>query len=124
MCAYGTHSVNCPLKTMHIFMRFPRLQVVSSSPSIVVQETEVHHGFPSFSKYTISAVDSQAALSASVSLSSASSEQTLIIPVTLIHVADHSAAMQGQCIPVKVSFASHLKVPMLTMSFLCEITER
>lgn len=76
-----------------------RLQVVSSSPSITVQETEAHRGFPSFSKYTVHAADPQAAISASISISSATSEQTLIIPVTLIHVADYSGtgASQGQC---------------------------
>lgn len=75
------------------------LQVVSSSPSITVQETEAHRGFPSFSKYTVSAADPQAAVSASISISSATSEQTLIIPVALIHVADYSgtAASQGRC---------------------------
>lgn len=74
-----------------------RLQVVSSSPIITVQETEAHRGFPSYSKYTVSAADLQAAVSASISISSATSEQTLIVPVTLIHVADYTAASQGQC---------------------------
>uniref|UniRef100_A0A3Q3XAI0 BIG2 domain-containing protein n=1 Tax=Mola mola TaxID=94237 RepID=A0A3Q3XAI0_MOLML len=68
------------------------LEVLSTSPSIAVQEKEVHQGFPSFSKYTISAVDPQAALSASVSISSPSYSQTLVIPVNLIHVADPTAA--------------------------------
>lgn len=71
------------------------IEVVSSSPNFAVQENEVHHGFPSFSKYTVSAVDPQAAVSASVSISSTSSGQTLVIPVTLIHTADPSAAMQA-----------------------------
>lgn len=72
-------------------------QVVSTSSSIAVQEKEVHHGFPGFSKYTVSAVDPHVAVSASISISSASCSQALVIPVTLIHVADPSAAMQGQC---------------------------
>uniref|UniRef100_A0AAQ5X8U0 BIG2 domain-containing protein n=1 Tax=Amphiprion ocellaris TaxID=80972 RepID=A0AAQ5X8U0_AMPOC len=67
-------------------------QVVSSSPNFAIHENEVHHGFPSFSKYTVSAVDPQAAVSASVSISSTSSGQTLVIPVTLIHTADPTAA--------------------------------
>lgn len=75
---------------------FPRLQVVSTSSNIAVVEKEEHRGFPSFSKYTVSAVDPQAALTASVSISSPSYGQALLIPVTLIHVADPSAAMQGQ----------------------------
>lgn len=70
--------------------------MVSSSSNIAVQEKEAHSGFPSFSKYTISAVDPQAALSASISISSTSYGQTLVIPVTLIHVAAVSAVVQGQ----------------------------
>lgn len=66
---------------------------MSTSPSIAVHEKEVHHGFPSFSKYIVSAVDPQTAVSASISISSTSSGQSLVIPVTLIHVAD---SMQGQ----------------------------
>uniref|UniRef100_A0A8D3D5Y6 Nucleoporin 210 n=1 Tax=Scophthalmus maximus TaxID=52904 RepID=A0A8D3D5Y6_SCOMX len=66
------------------------LQVVSTSPNIAVQEKEAHHGFPSFSKFTVSAVDPQAAVSASISISSTSSGQSLLIPVTLIHVSDPS----------------------------------
>lgn len=76
---------------------FPRRQVVSTSPGIAVVEKEAHRGFPSFSKYSVSAADPQAALTASVSISSPSYGQTLVIPVTLIHVADPSAAVQGQC---------------------------
>lgn len=75
---------------------FPHLQVVSTSSNIAVAEKEEHHGFPSFSKYIVSAVDPQAALTASVSISSPSSGQALVIPVTLVHVADPSASVQGQ----------------------------
>ncbi|KAG8002559.1 hypothetical protein GBF38_015020 [Nibea albiflora] len=80
------------------------MEVVSSSSSIAVQEKEVHHGFPGFSKYTVSAVDPQAAVSASVSISSTSCSQPLVIPVTLIHVADPSAAIQGSESPDRNSF--------------------
>ncbi|XP_071332766.1 nuclear pore membrane glycoprotein 210 isoform X1 [Trachinotus anak] len=76
------------------------MEVVSTSPNIAVQEKEAHQGFPSFSKYIVSAVDPQAAVSASVSISSTSSGQSLLIPVTLIHVADLSAAMQAAAPPV------------------------
>ncbi|KAM4609800.1 nuclear pore membrane glycoprotein 210 [Polymixia lowei] len=68
------------------------MEVVSSSPSFSVQEKEAHSGFPSSSKYTVSAVDLQGAASAYISISSASSGQSLLIPVTLIHVADPSSA--------------------------------
>uniref|UniRef100_A0A667Z6W6 Nucleoporin 210 n=1 Tax=Myripristis murdjan TaxID=586833 RepID=A0A667Z6W6_9TELE len=64
------------------------MEVVSTSASIVVQEKETYHGFPSFSKYTVSAVYPQGEASASISISSTSSGQSLLIPVTLIHVAD------------------------------------
>uniref|UniRef100_A0A3Q0R3P0 Nucleoporin 210 n=1 Tax=Amphilophus citrinellus TaxID=61819 RepID=A0A3Q0R3P0_AMPCI len=72
------------------------VEVASTSPTIVVQEKEVHRGFPSFSKYTVSAVDPQAAVSASISISSTSYEQSLVIPVTLIHVTDPNAAIHGK----------------------------
>ncbi|TKS77795.1 Nuclear pore membrane glycoprotein 210 [Collichthys lucidus] len=78
------------------------MEVVSTSSSIAVQEKEVHHGFPGFSKYTVSAVDSHAAVSASISISSTSCSQALVIPVTLIHVADPSAAMQAAAAPVDI----------------------
>uniref|UniRef100_H3C4Q9 Nucleoporin 210 n=1 Tax=Tetraodon nigroviridis TaxID=99883 RepID=H3C4Q9_TETNG len=71
------------------------LEVVSASSNIVVAVKEEHRGFPSFSKYIVSAVDPQAALTASVSISSPSYGQALVIPVTLIHVAGPSAAMQA-----------------------------
>uniref|UniRef100_A0A665VZG8 BIG2 domain-containing protein n=1 Tax=Echeneis naucrates TaxID=173247 RepID=A0A665VZG8_ECHNA len=72
------------------------MEVVSTSSNIAVQEKEMHQGFPSFTTYTINAVDPQAAVSASISISSTSSGQSLLIPVTLIQVADLSATMQGQ----------------------------
>lgn len=72
------------------------LQVVSTSSNFAVVEKEEHQGFPSFSKYVVSAVDPQVALTASVSISSPSFGQVLVIPVTLIHVGDPSAAIQGQ----------------------------
>ncbi|XP_072222450.1 nuclear pore membrane glycoprotein 210 [Leuresthes tenuis] len=71
------------------------MEVVSTSPSIAVQEKEVHHGFPGFSKYAVSAVDTRIATTASITISSTSSGQSLVIPVTLIHVADPSVASQA-----------------------------
>ncbi|KAM6977831.1 nuclear pore membrane glycoprotein 210 [Aplochiton taeniatus] len=71
------------------------IEVTSSSPSISVQEKEASQGFPSFSKYTVSAVEPQgAAVSTSISISSSSSGQVILIPVTLARVADPSAAKQ------------------------------
>uniref|UniRef100_A0A8C7WMB9 Nucleoporin 210 n=1 Tax=Oryzias sinensis TaxID=183150 RepID=A0A8C7WMB9_9TELE len=72
------------------------LQVFSTSPSIVVQEKEVHQGFPGFAKYTVSAVDTQAAGSATVTISSSSSGQSLILPVTLMHMSDPVAPQVGR----------------------------
>uniref|UniRef100_A0A8C3G7G1 Nucleoporin 210 n=1 Tax=Cyclopterus lumpus TaxID=8103 RepID=A0A8C3G7G1_CYCLU len=72
------------------------MEVTSASPNIAVQEKEVHQGFPSFSKYTISAVDPHAAVSTSVSIGSASCSQSIAISVTLIQVADPSAARLGE----------------------------
>ncbi|XP_074537883.1 nuclear pore membrane glycoprotein 210 isoform X2 [Halichoeres trimaculatus] len=63
------------------------MEILSTSPNIAVQEKEVHRDFPSFSKYTVSALDPQAAVSASVSFSSSAYSQRLVIPVTLVPVA-------------------------------------
>nr|XP_029132383.1 nuclear pore membrane glycoprotein 210 [Labrus bergylta] len=71
------------------------MEVVSTSANIAVQEKEVHHDFPSFSKYTVSAVDPKAAVSASVSVSSTSYGQSLVIPVTFIPVADAYIATEA-----------------------------
>lgn len=71
------------------------VEVTSSSPDISVKETEVHHDFPSFIKYSLTAAESSAAGSASVSISSSSSGHRLVIPVTVMHVADPSASKQA-----------------------------
>uniref|UniRef100_A0A3Q3D8P4 Nucleoporin 210 n=1 Tax=Hippocampus comes TaxID=109280 RepID=A0A3Q3D8P4_HIPCM len=63
-------------------------QAVSSSPIIGIQKAEAQCDFPSLSKYTVRALDLRAAASASIIISSASSGQSLVIPVTLIHVAE------------------------------------
>ncbi|XP_020785442.2 nuclear pore membrane glycoprotein 210 isoform X2 [Boleophthalmus pectinirostris] len=70
------------------------VEAASTSPDISVQESEVHHGFPSFIKYLVSAAQSTASVSASVSIIS-SSGQRLLIPVTVMHVTDPSAAKQA-----------------------------
>ncbi|XP_061650259.1 nuclear pore membrane glycoprotein 210 [Phyllopteryx taeniolatus] len=71
------------------------MEVVSSSPIIGIQEIEAQSSFQSLSKYIIRAVDLRVAGSASITISSASSGQSLTIPVTLIHVAEPSASMQA-----------------------------
>ncbi|XP_019712104.1 nuclear pore membrane glycoprotein 210-like isoform X2 [Hippocampus comes] len=70
------------------------MEVVSNSPVIGIQKAEAQSDFPSLSKYTIRALDLRAAGSASITISSASSGQSLIIPVTLIHVAELGANTQ------------------------------
>ncbi|KAM4737044.1 LOW QUALITY PROTEIN: nuclear pore membrane glycoprotein 210 [Anableps anableps] len=71
------------------------IEVVSSSPSVAVNEKEVHQEFPSYAKYTINAVDPHSVVSASVTISSSSSGQSLVIPVSFIHVNDPNAAKQA-----------------------------
>lgn len=75
------------------------LEVKAGSPSIVVQEEEeaATQDLPSRVKYSVRAVDPQTAASAptSISISSPASGQTLLIPVTLLHVADPSTASQA-----------------------------
>uniref|UniRef100_A0A3B4AQW5 BIG2 domain-containing protein n=1 Tax=Periophthalmus magnuspinnatus TaxID=409849 RepID=A0A3B4AQW5_9GOBI len=73
------------------------VEAASTSPDISVQELEVHRDFPSFIKYSVSAAESRASVSASVSISS-SSGQRLLVPVTVMHVTDPSAAKQGSAL--------------------------
>ncbi|MBN3325349.1 PO210 protein, partial [Atractosteus spatula] len=75
------------------------LEVTSSSPVIVINKKEVSDGFPSFVKFTVSISDprliTQGAMSARISISSPLNDQSIIIPVTAIHVTDRSTAMQA-----------------------------
>ncbi|XP_019732833.1 nuclear pore membrane glycoprotein 210 isoform X5 [Hippocampus comes] len=71
------------------------MEAVSSSPIIGIQKAEAQCDFPSLSKYTVRALDLRAAASASIIISSASSGQSLVIPVTLIHVAEPGANTQA-----------------------------
>lgn len=71
-----------------------QLNVKSSSPAVTVQEKEFSQSFPSYIRYTVSVVKPQVALTASLSISSSSSDQLLLIPVTVMHVG--SASVQAQ----------------------------
>ncbi|XP_035995172.1 nuclear pore membrane glycoprotein 210 isoform X2 [Fundulus heteroclitus] len=71
------------------------MEVVSSSPSVAVYEKEVHEGFPSYTKYSVIATDPHSSVSASVTISSSSSGQSLVVPVSVIHVADSNTAKQA-----------------------------
>ncbi|KAL0159030.1 hypothetical protein M9458_047106, partial [Cirrhinus mrigala] len=68
--------------------------VKSSSPAIVIEEKEASHGFPSYIRYTVRVVKPQGSLTASVSVSSASSGQVLHIPVSVMHLAASSTSVQ------------------------------
>ncbi|XP_068163279.1 nuclear pore membrane glycoprotein 210 [Antennarius striatus] len=93
------------------------LEVVSTSPNIAVQEKEVHPGPPSFSRFTVSAVDPHAAVSASVSISSTASGQTLLVPVTLVHVADASAQAAAPAVPLEGGHSLHSFINSYQMMF-------
>ncbi|XP_063064114.1 nuclear pore membrane glycoprotein 210 [Engraulis encrasicolus] len=64
------------------------LEVSSSSSAVGVSEKEVSLSYPSFIKYTVTALDTLAASSASLSIKSPSSAQVVTIPVTIMHVAE------------------------------------
>ncbi|XP_039627245.1 nuclear pore membrane glycoprotein 210-like [Polypterus senegalus] len=74
------------------------LEVKSGSPLIDIRQKETSYGIPSFVKYSISMSDSrlltQGEVSTGISISSPLTEQSIIIPVTVIHAADGSTAMQ------------------------------
>uniref|UniRef100_A0A3B1IR40 Nucleoporin 210 n=1 Tax=Astyanax mexicanus TaxID=7994 RepID=A0A3B1IR40_ASTMX len=71
------------------------LEVKSSSSSVLVQEKEVSNSYPSFIKYTVYLLSPQGATSATVSISSSSTGQVLVIPVTIIHTGEMGTSMKG-----------------------------
>uniref|UniRef100_A0A8B9HPV2 Nucleoporin 210 n=1 Tax=Astyanax mexicanus TaxID=7994 RepID=A0A8B9HPV2_ASTMX len=71
------------------------LEVKSSSSSVLVQEKEVSNSYPSFIKYTVYLLSPQGATSATVSISSSSTGQVLVIPVTIINTGEMGTSMKG-----------------------------
>ncbi|XP_036388992.1 nuclear pore membrane glycoprotein 210 isoform X2 [Megalops cyprinoides] len=75
------------------------LEVTSSSTAVVVQEKEVSQGQPSFARFRVSLADPrlpvQGTTSAVISITSPSTDQPLLLPVTIIPVADQGTAVQG-----------------------------
>ncbi len=68
------------------------VQVTSSSPAVVIEEKEVSL---SFVRYVVRVVRPHGSLTASVSVSSASSAQVLLIPVSVMHLVASSSSVQG-----------------------------
>uniref|UniRef100_A0A672NPG3 Nucleoporin 210 n=1 Tax=Sinocyclocheilus grahami TaxID=75366 RepID=A0A672NPG3_SINGR len=75
-----------------------QLEVKSSSPVVVIEEQEVSLSFPSFIRYAVSVERPQGALTASVSVSCASSAQVLHIPVSVMHLAASSSSVQAHIV--------------------------
>lgn len=73
-----------------------QLDVKSSSPAIIIQEKEVSQSFPSYIRYTVCVLKPQGALTASLSISSSSSDQALIIPVSVMHLAVSSTTIEAR----------------------------
>ncbi|XP_056100665.1 nuclear pore membrane glycoprotein 210 [Rhinichthys klamathensis goyatoka] len=73
-----------------------QLEVKSSSPAVVMEQKEVSQSFPSYIRYTVSVVKPQGALTASVSVRSGSSDQVLLIPVSVMHLAASATSVQAQ----------------------------
>lgn len=97
------------------------LEVKSSSPSVVVQEKEVSNSYPSFIKYTVYLLNPQGATSATVSISSSSTGQVLVIPVTVINVGEMgtsmkvSAAAGGEGAGIVQQFVNSYQVMLFTL---------
>ncbi|KAM8829564.1 nuclear pore membrane glycoprotein 210 isoform 1-T1 [Synchiropus picturatus] len=90
------------------------LQAHSSSPAVTVEEMQAHLSVPYYAKFRVTAVDPQAAASASLSIRSPSSGQNLVIPVSVIHVTEPSVATQENH-----SFDYHLMFFMLFTLLAC-----
>ncbi|XP_077584336.1 nuclear pore membrane glycoprotein 210-like [Stigmatopora nigra] len=76
------------------------MEVVSTSPDIDIQIIEAVSGFAPHSKYTIKSLDLRAAVSTSITISSASLSQSFIIPVTFRHLAEPGASRQVPAAPL------------------------
>ncbi|XP_043080989.1 nuclear pore membrane glycoprotein 210 [Puntigrus tetrazona] len=72
-----------------------QLDVKSSSPVIVIEEKEVSL---SYVRYAVSVLRPLGSLTASVSVSSASSAQVLHVPVTVMHLAASSSSVQAHVV--------------------------
>ncbi|KAJ8384181.1 hypothetical protein AAFF_G00207990 [Aldrovandia affinis] len=76
------------------------LEVLSSSPAVVIQEQGLFRGTPSFARFTVNMADPRLAIrdttSAVISVTTSSSqEQSLLLPVTIIPTTDHITAVQA-----------------------------
>uniref|UniRef100_A0AAR2LXC3 BIG2 domain-containing protein n=1 Tax=Pygocentrus nattereri TaxID=42514 RepID=A0AAR2LXC3_PYGNA len=91
------------------------LEVKSSSSSIVVQEKEVSYSYPSFIKYTVSLVSPPGTSSATVSISSASSGQMLVVPITVVNVADMISAVGSEGAGILQQFVDSYQVMFFTL---------
>nr|XP_061802179.1 nuclear pore membrane glycoprotein 210-like [Nerophis lumbriciformis] len=94
------------------------MKVVSSSPDIGIRRIEADSGFPPHLKYTINALNLRAADSTSITISSASLGQSLIIPVTLIHLAEPDASTQAAAPLRTEEDTSRADIINLKMQFL------
>lgn len=88
---------------------FSPWQVKCGSPTVKAFEKEKSYGLPSYIVYTVSLSDprvsSQGSLSTALTISSPMTDQTIIIPVTVIYLTDRTSA------PVRRKFISRLHVP-------------
>ncbi|XP_047662919.1 nuclear pore membrane glycoprotein 210 isoform X2 [Tachysurus fulvidraco] len=90
------------------------LQVKSSSPSILVQEKEVSPTYPSFIKYTVTLLNLQDTMPASLTVSSPSSKQQLLIPITVLH-PDPSSTSRGDGVGILQQFMDSYQVMFFTL---------
>ncbi|XP_057685549.1 nuclear pore membrane glycoprotein 210-like isoform X2 [Corythoichthys intestinalis] len=101
------------------------MEVVSSCPDIGIQIFEADSGFASCSKLTVKALDLRETGSASITISSASSGQSFIIPITLIHVAEPGASTQAAATVVNTEWelplddSYHLRLLTLFATVAC-----
>ncbi|XP_060793096.1 nuclear pore membrane glycoprotein 210 [Neoarius graeffei] len=96
------------------------LQVKSSSPSILVQEKEVSSTYPSFIRYTVTLLNLRDVTSASLTVSSPTSEQQLLIPITVVHTADTSSTSRagvvgGEGVGILQQFVDSYQVMFFTL---------
>lgn len=93
---------------------FP-VQVRCESPAVKVLEKEKSYGLPSYVVYTVSLADprvpSQGSLATTLTVTSAMTDQSLTIPVTVIYLTDRTTA------PMRCEFSPALCMPGETFGF-------
>lgn len=95
-CFLSNHYPSADVKIFGATEILDTLEVKCGSPTVKAFEKEKSYGLPSYIVYTVSLSDprvsSQGSLSTALTISSPMTDQTIIIPVTVIYLTDRTSA--------------------------------